>query len=153
MTEDGGMELIRLVDAENSVIVRVTGPTTAVRPWDGCLDVDIVVASAFANGHLTRVCLLPEDLDDWAERLDLLAAGEPVEWMDDGRNPEIQITPTGPYTLPEGRAAQRARRRGERPHRVAHLGPRPGAAAIDTGSTPSPLRLARVRTAWPFAPR
>ncbi|MFE7840703.1 DUF5959 family protein [Streptomyces sp. NPDC057474] len=96
-TEGDQMELIRLADDENSVVVRVGGPTTQGLPWDGCLDVDIVVTSEFANGHLKEVCLLPEDLEDWTEALDLLAEGRPVEWMDDGRNPEVRITPTGPY--------------------------------------------------------
>ncbi|MFM9697666.1 DUF5959 family protein [Streptomyces europaeiscabiei] len=96
-TEDGQLELVRLADEENSVVVRVVGPTTPGLPWDGCLDVDIVVASEFANGHLKEVCLLPEDLENWGEALDLLAEGRPVEWMDDGRNPEVRITPTGPY--------------------------------------------------------
>ncbi|WP_327748501.1 DUF5959 family protein [Streptomyces europaeiscabiei] len=96
-TEDGQLELLRLADEENSVVVRVVGPTTPGLPWDGCLDVDIVVASEFANGHLKEVCLLPEDLENWGEALDLLAEGRPVEWMDDGRNPEVRITPKGPY--------------------------------------------------------
>ncbi|MFI6624328.1 DUF5959 family protein [Streptomyces sp. NPDC050528] len=97
MTERGPVDLIHLADEENSVIVRVAGPTTRVLPWDGCLDVDILVASEFAKGHLTEVCLLPEDLDDWAVALELLAEGQPIRWMDDGRNPEIRITPEGPY--------------------------------------------------------
>jgi len=46
------------------------------------------------------VCLLPEDPDDWAEALELLSEGQPVRWMDDGRNPEIRITPKGPYITP-----------------------------------------------------
>ncbi|MDX3690691.1 DUF5959 family protein [Streptomyces europaeiscabiei] len=91
-TEDGQLELISLADEENSVVVRVVGPTTPGLPWDGCLDVDIVVAGEFANGHLKEVCLLPEDLENWGgEALDLLAEGRPVEWMDDGRNPEVGI--------------------------------------------------------------
>lgn len=97
MTKLGPVDLIRLADEENSVVVRVTGPTIGVLPWDGCLDIDIVVASEFATGNLTEVCLLPEDLDHWAEALELLAQGQPVHWMDDGRNPEIRITPKGPY--------------------------------------------------------
>ncbi|MGW8886765.1 DUF5959 family protein [Streptomyces sp. NPDC055749] len=97
MTERGPIDLVHLADEENSVIVRVAGPATEVRPWDGCLDVDIVVASEFAEGRLSEVCLLPEDLDDWEEAVDLLTLGQPVLWMDDGRNPEIRITPEGPY--------------------------------------------------------
>ncbi|MFE4755396.1 DUF5959 family protein [Streptomyces mirabilis] len=49
MTERGPVDLIRLADGENSMVVRVAGPTTGVLPWDGCLDVDIVVASEFAK--------------------------------------------------------------------------------------------------------
>lgn len=97
MTKHAPVDLIRLADEENRVVVQVTGRTTDVLPWDGCLDIDIVVASEFAKGNLTEVCLLPEDLDDWAEALELLAEGRPVHWMDDGRNPEIRITPKGPY--------------------------------------------------------
>ncbi|MFG2803450.1 DUF5959 family protein [Streptomyces pseudovenezuelae] len=44
--------------------------------------------------------MLPDDPDDWAEALELLAEGQPVRWMDDGRNPEIRITPKGPYITP-----------------------------------------------------
>lgn len=90
---------------ENSVIVRVAGPTTKVVPRDGCLDVGIVVGSEFARGHLAEVCLLPEDLADGAEALELLADGRPVCWMDDGRNPEVRITPKGPY-ISRGEALQ-----------------------------------------------
>ncbi|WP_413254670.1 DUF5959 family protein [Streptomyces pseudovenezuelae] len=46
------------------------------------------------------MCLLPEDPDDWAEALELLAEGQPVRWMDDGRTPEIRITPKGPCITP-----------------------------------------------------
>lgn len=59
MTERGPVDLIHLVDEENSVVVRVAGPAFAVSPWDGCLEVDIVVTSEFAKGHLAGVCLLP----------------------------------------------------------------------------------------------
>ncbi|PKV89148.1 DUF5959 family protein [Streptomyces sp. TLI_146] len=108
MTERGPVDLIHLVDEENSVVVRVAGPAFAVSPWDGCLEVDIVVTSEFAKGHLAGVCLLPEDLDDWAEALELLAVGQPAHWMDDGRNPEIRITPKGPYP-PAVRSSTRSR--------------------------------------------
>ncbi|WP_427920559.1 DUF5959 family protein [Streptomyces sp. cg40] len=83
MTKHAPVDLIRLADEENSVVVQVTGPTTEVLPWDGCLDIGIAVASDFAKGNRTEVCLLPE--------------GRPVQWMDGGRNPEIRITPKGPY--------------------------------------------------------
>ncbi|MFG2476448.1 DUF5959 family protein [Streptomyces fagopyri] len=97
MTEHGPVELIHLADKENSVIVRVVGVTSVGFPGSGCLIAEIVAASQFANGRLAEVYLLPDDLDDWAEALDLLAAGRPVSWMDDGRNPEIRIELKGPY--------------------------------------------------------
>ncbi|MFF6781827.1 DUF5959 family protein [Streptomyces sp. NPDC012510] len=96
------MELIRLADDENSVVVRLVGPAAEGPPQDGFLDVEIVVTSDFANGHLTEVYLLPEDLEDWAQALDSLAEGRPVVWMDDGRNPEFRITPVGPYHSQDG---------------------------------------------------
>ncbi|GAX53927.1 DUF5959 family protein [Streptomyces olivochromogenes] len=148
MTERGPVDLIRLADGENSMVVRVAGPTTGVLPWDGCLDVDIVVASEFAKGHLTEVCLLPEDLDDWAEALELLAVGRPVRWMDDGRNPEIRITPKGPYIS-----------RGEVLNAIEVV-VRDAAVSLtsvcvsvrlpDDWVDAQRLRLAQVRAAWPF---
>ncbi|MFD3559395.1 DUF5959 family protein [Streptomyces sp. NPDC058686] len=97
MTEHGPVELVHLADKENSVIVRVVGATSVGLSGGGCLIAEIVVASEFANGRLAEVYLLSDDLDDWAEALDLLAAGRPVSWMDDGRNPEIRIELKGPY--------------------------------------------------------
>ncbi|MGY4918034.1 DUF5959 family protein [Streptomyces sp. 900116325] len=97
MTEQGPVELIHLVDSENSVIVRVVGTTSVGLSGGGCLIAEIVAASEFANGRLAEVYLLPDDLDDWAEALDLLATGRSVSWMDDGRNPEVRIELKGPY--------------------------------------------------------
>ena len=148
MTERGPVDLVHLADDENSVIVRVAGPTTGALPWDGCLDVDIMVASTFAKGHLAEVCLLPGDLDDWAEALELLAEGRPVHWMDDGRNPEIRITPAGPYLS-----------HGENLNAIEVVVRDPAVSLTsvcvlvrlpDGWVDAQRLRLAEVRTAWPF---
>ncbi|MEU6231915.1 DUF5959 family protein [Kitasatospora sp. NPDC047058] len=152
MTTNGPVDLVRLADGENSVVVRVAGPTTTNGPfWDGCFEADITVASAFANGRLTGVCLLPEDLDDWAAALDRLTAGEAVDWMDDGRNPEIRIVPRGPYGTPHG------------PLDAIEVTVRDAAASLTSTTVLVRLpdgwidaqrhRLAQVRTAWPFAPQ
>ncbi|MFF9364542.1 DUF5959 family protein [Streptomyces griseoluteus] len=148
MTEHGPVDLIHLADEENSMIVRVAGPTTGVLPWDGCLDVDIVVASEFTKGHLAEVCLLPEDLDDWAGALELLAEGQPVRWMDDGRNPEIRITPEGPCIS-----------RGEALNAIEVM-VRDTAVSLTSVCVlvrlpadwvdAQRVRLAQVRAAWPF---
>ncbi|MEU3355205.1 DUF5959 family protein [Streptomyces sp. NPDC037389] len=95
MAEGQMAELIRFADNENSVTVRVLSGTTAGP--EGCLEAEIVAASEFANGHLKEVYLLEDDLEQWAEVLDRLASGRSAVWMDDGRNPEITITPQGPY--------------------------------------------------------
>ncbi|MEU3554374.1 DUF5959 family protein [Streptomyces fragilis] len=89
-------ELIRFADDENCVTVRVLGSTTVGVP-EGCLEVEIVAASAFAHGRLSEVFLLDDDLEEWAEALDRLASGQGVVWMDDGRNPEVRIAMSGPY--------------------------------------------------------
>ncbi|MFD0272290.1 DUF5959 family protein [Kitasatospora sp. NPDC127111] len=145
------MDLVRLADDENSVVVRVTGPTTTNGPfWDGCFEADITVASEFANGRLREVYLLPEDLDDWAQALDRLAAGEPVDWMDDGRNPEIRITPRGTYGTPHG------------PLNAIEVTVRDAAASLTSTTVLVRLpddwidaqrrQLAHVRSTWPFEP-
>ena len=51
------------------------------------------MASGFANGQLDCP-VAPRDLDEWEQLLDQLDAGQSVQWMDDGRNPEIQIERT-----------------------------------------------------------
>ncbi|MER5603945.1 DUF5959 family protein [Streptomyces sp. NPDC002265] len=96
MAEGQVAELIRFADDENSVTVRVLNKTTVGVPG-GCLEAEIVASSEFANGHLKEVYLLEDDLEQWAEVLDRLASGRSAVWMDDGRNPEITITPQGPY--------------------------------------------------------
>ncbi|MER5475555.1 DUF5959 family protein [Streptomyces sp. NPDC002734] len=107
-----------------------------------------MVTSEFANGRLTEVCLLPEDLDDWATALDRLAAGQPVHWMDDGKNPEIQIEPTGPF-MSNGRTLN-----------AIEVEVREMAASLtsvrvlvrqpDGWVDAQRLRLAQVRAAWPI---
>ncbi|MFE3264579.1 DUF5959 family protein [Streptomyces sp. NPDC059215] len=63
-----------------------------------------------AKGPLIDVCLLPEDLDDWAEALEPLAGGRPVRWMDAGRNSDPEHD-EGTVHLPRrGPQHDRARR-------------------------------------------
>jgi hypothetical protein len=107
-----------------------------------------MVASEFAKGHLAEVCLLPEDLDDWAEALDLLAEGQPVDWMDDGRNPEVRVTPKGPHIS-----------RGEVLNAIELVVTDMAVSLTsvcvlvrlpDGWIDAQRLRLAQVRAAWPF---
>ncbi|TYC74605.1 DUF5959 family protein [Streptomyces sp. CB01881] len=152
MTTNGPVDLVRLTDDENGVVVRVTGPTTVNGPfWDGCFEADITVTSGFANGRLTEVFLLPEDLDDWEAALDRLSAGQEVEWMDDGRNPEIRIALQGPYGTPHG------------PLDAIEVTVRDAAASLTSATVLVRLpdgwidaqrrQLALVRTVWPWEPR
>ncbi|MEY2242249.1 DUF5959 family protein [Streptomyces sp. BF23-18] len=95
MTEDSVVDLIRLVDGESGLEVRVLGRTMpGVLTMHDYLDAEIVVTSGFAQGSLD-VCLTPDDLDSWAQVLSELAAGRNAVWMDDGRNPEIRFEPSG----------------------------------------------------------
>ncbi|MFF5361571.1 DUF5959 family protein [Streptomyces scabiei] len=144
------MELVHLADDENSVVVRVVGPDAGCPPRDGCLDVEIAVTSAFANGHLKEVYLLPGDLEDWADALDLLAEGRPVVWMDDGRNPEVRITPTGPYHS-RGRDLEAVEVTVRDPV-VSLTSVRVLVRLPDDWVHAQRLRLDRVRKAWPFPP-
>ncbi|MFF3942641.1 DUF5959 family protein [Streptomyces phaeofaciens] len=95
MAEGGTVDLIRLVDGESGLVVRVLGRTMpGVLTLHDYLDAEIVVTSGFAQGRL-EVCLAPDDLDSWSQILGELAAGRNAVWMDDGRNPEIGFEPSG----------------------------------------------------------
>lgn len=94
MAEGSAVELIRLADHQNSVVVRVMGH----RGLAG-LDAEVVIASSFCNGRL-ELCLSSKDLDDWSKALDALAAGHSICWMTDLRNPEINIEFNTQFSVP-----------------------------------------------------
>ncbi|MDX3264302.1 DUF5959 family protein [Streptomyces sp. MI02-2A] len=95
MTEGSIVDLIRLVDGESGLEVKVLGRTMpGVLTLHDYLDAEIVVTSGFAQGRL-NVCLAPDDLDNWSQVLQELAAGRNAVWMDDGRNPEIRFELSG----------------------------------------------------------
>ncbi|MGW2445454.1 DUF5959 family protein [Streptomyces sp. NPDC001675] len=94
MSEGIAVELIRLADHENSVVVRVLG-----RRDSGDLVAEVVITSSFCNGRLD-LCLSPQDLDDWAKALDELAAGRSACWMTDLSNPEINIEFNTQFSVP-----------------------------------------------------
>ncbi|MFB7247349.1 DUF5959 family protein [Streptomyces populi] len=134
------MELVRLADGASSLEVRVLGRTMpGVLTLHDHLDAEIVVTSGFARGRLD-VCLAPDDLDDWSQVLEELAAGRDAAWMEDGRNPRIRFEPS---------------RRG----RAAVFTVEDVAASGTSVSVPVRLaegwadehleRLRRVRAAWP----
>ncbi|MER7673463.1 DUF5959 family protein [Kitasatospora sp. NPDC096128] len=88
------VELVRLADRENSVVIRVLG-----RGGSGELEAEVLVASTFCNGGLP-LRLSPADLDDWAAALDQLARGRDACWMTDLRNPEINIEFNTQFAVP-----------------------------------------------------
>ncbi|WP_328444343.1 DUF5959 family protein [Streptomyces sp. NBC_00386] len=95
MAEDSVVDLIRLVDGEGGLEVRVLGRTMpGVLTMHDYLDAEIVVTSGFAQGRL-EVCLTPDDLDSWSQVLREIAAGRNAVWMDDGRTPEIRFELSG----------------------------------------------------------
>ncbi|WP_200208774.1 DUF5959 family protein [Micromonospora coerulea] len=101
MSEARPVELIRLADEENSVIVRVLGRLEpGILAHHDYLRAEIVVHSGFARGQLAAP-LARHDLDDWERALDVLEAGQSVRWMDDGRNPEIQVERTDNFQYVE----------------------------------------------------
>ena len=94
MADAGPVELIRFADEENSVVVRVLGRLEpGILAYHDYLRAEIVVHSGFARGRLD-VPLSRRDLDDWERALEALGAGRSVRWMEDGRNPEIQVERT-----------------------------------------------------------
>lgn len=94
MPEARPVELIRFADEENSVIVRILGRLEpGILTFHDHFRAEIVVDSGFARGQLDAP-LSRYDLDDWERALDALGAGQSVRWMQDGRNPEIQVERT-----------------------------------------------------------
>ncbi|KQX16758.1 hypothetical protein ASC82_00400 [Streptomyces sp. Root431] len=85
------MDLIHLSDGINSFRVRVLGRRMpGVLPLHDLLDAEVLIESGFGNGRL-ELTLLPDDLDGWAQGLDMLAAGQDICWIDDNRSPEIRV--------------------------------------------------------------
>ncbi|MFE9138939.1 DUF5959 family protein [Streptomyces sp. NPDC007355] len=85
------MDLIHLSDGINSFRVRVLGRRMpGVLPLHDLLDAEVLIESGFGNGRL-GLTLLPDDLDGWAQGLDMLAAGHDICWIDDNRSPEIRV--------------------------------------------------------------
>jgi Family of unknown function (DUF5959) len=94
VADGSAVDLIRLADHQNSVVVRVMGRRGLAE-----LGAEIVIASSFCNGRL-ELCLSSKDLDDWSKALDDLAAGRSVCWMTDLRNPEINIEFNTQFSIP-----------------------------------------------------
>ncbi|MGW4895043.1 DUF5959 family protein [Kitasatospora sp. NPDC004240] len=87
------MELISLVDGDNSFRVRVSGRRSpGVLHLHDLLDAEVLVTSGFVSGRLPTT-LSPSDLEGWARALDRLAAGQDICWKDDDHSPEIRIDP------------------------------------------------------------
>ena len=81
MTDTQAAELIHLADEDSSVVVRVLGRLEpGVLLYHDLLRAEIIVESAFAKGELP-VPLRREDLDDWEQALEALAAEQNILWM------------------------------------------------------------------------
>ncbi|MEU9897206.1 DUF5959 family protein [Streptomyces phaeochromogenes] len=90
MDEGDGADLIRLIDSDSSVRVRVSGRTSpGDTPYHDYLDAELVITSAFAGGRL-GLCLSPEALDDWSTALDELADRQGLCWAATG-DTEVRI--------------------------------------------------------------
>ncbi|WP_431922926.1 DUF5959 family protein [Amycolatopsis tucumanensis] len=86
------MELVRLGDELNGVLVRVLGRFGAgTLQFHDHLAAEVVVATEFVSGKLDLV-LAPADLQDWEHALDALAVGGGVRWLDGGRSPEVHLS-------------------------------------------------------------
>ncbi|MPY30062.1 hypothetical protein FNH09_01570 [Streptomyces adustus] len=101
MTEQGGVDLIRLADDEgNSVVVQVTGRhRPGVLTAHDTLTANVLVTTAFVSGQLD-IWIAPRDLVEWETALDSLAAGQDISWMG-GRGPEIRIQLSGERGCPD----------------------------------------------------
>ncbi|MFD7938987.1 DUF5959 family protein [Streptomyces sp. NPDC059755] len=64
------MDLIRLIDSDSCVRVRLLGRTRPGNtPYNDYLDAELVITSAFVSGRL-GLCLSPEAMDDWSTAID-----------------------------------------------------------------------------------
>ena len=93
MVEASAVDLIRFADQQTSVIVRVLGRLhPGILAYHDDLRMEISVCSGFARGQL-EAPLSRRHLDEWEQALSALEAGQNIQWMNDGRNPEIQVEP------------------------------------------------------------
>ncbi len=93
MVEASAVDLIRFADEQTSVIVRVLGRLhPGILAYHDYLRMEISVCSGFARGQL-EAPLSRRHLDEWEQALGALEAGQDIQWMDDGRNAEIQVEP------------------------------------------------------------
>ncbi|MFB6827271.1 DUF5959 family protein [Streptomyces virginiae] len=91
--EGYAVDLINLVDGDNSFRVRVLGRRSpGLLHLHDRLDAEVLVTSSFIAGRLTMT-LVPADLESWSRALDALAAGQDICWRDDDHSPEIRIDP------------------------------------------------------------
>ncbi|MFJ9250313.1 DUF5959 family protein [Streptomyces sp. NPDC101776] len=99
MDEDDGVDLIRLVDPDSSVRVRVLGrKRPGDTPYNDYLDAELVITSAFASGRLA-LCLPPEALDDWSSALAELSDRQGIRWTARGET-EIRIDVDRQFSVP-----------------------------------------------------
>ncbi|MGW5090502.1 DUF5959 family protein [Streptomyces sp. 067-1] len=91
-------DLISFADEEgNSVTVTVLRLN---REWNAGLDAEVVVRTPFVSGRLD-LALYAWKLDQWADALDKLDAGEDVAWMKTSRGPSILVQLAGEHDCPE----------------------------------------------------
>ncbi|WP_261386713.1 MULTISPECIES: DUF5959 family protein [unclassified Streptomyces] len=98
MHEPGGVfmveepiDLIRLEDGGNSVVLRVTGKETGRHPGEtDVLAGEFQVDTGFVRGSL-ETWLFPEDLRQWQQALDMLDAGQDAAWREGTRAPWLFI--------------------------------------------------------------
>ncbi|MET9757516.1 DUF5959 family protein [Streptomyces sp. NPDC006372] len=85
------IDLIRLEGEGNSVVLRITGREQREHPGrTEVLAGEFRIDTPFVRGALpTR--LLPGDLRQWQQALDLLDAGQDIAWRADGRAPGLFI--------------------------------------------------------------
>ncbi|MFF4591414.1 DUF5959 family protein [Streptomyces sp. NPDC001388] len=99
MDEGGGVDLIRLIDPDSSVRVRVLGRhRPGDTPYNDYLDAELDITSAFASGRL-GLCLSPEALDDWSTALDELSDRQGIRWTATG-DTEIRIEIDRQFSVP-----------------------------------------------------
>ncbi|MES4892197.1 DUF5959 family protein [Streptomyces sp. NPDC096012] len=98
MGDGAPTELLFLADDEgNSVTVSVLGRKPR---WTAGLEAEIVVRTPFVSGR-TDLALHLSKLEEWADALDRLDAGEDVAWMEMSRGPSLFIQLDGERGCPE----------------------------------------------------
>ncbi|WP_405976966.1 DUF5959 family protein [Streptomyces sp. NBC_00158] len=141
MDEGEGVDLIRLIDPDSSVRVRVVGrKEPGGTPYNDCLQAELVTTSCFVGGRL-GLCLSPDAMDDWAEALDELSDGQGIRWRAMG-DTEIRIEIDRHFSVP--RPVVTVDDGGESGVSV-RVGLDPGDGWVDELRD----RLGRVRQTWP----